>query len=203
MKSLNDTINETILTRKLSDSKLLIIKEWLEEYGITNYTIKPNYEIDVKEDVNIINKDLKEFPEYIQFGVVEGYFICNYNKLISLRGCPKRVEKNFYCNNNKLKSLEGGPRIVKGSYYCQSNKLTTLKGGPEDVGGNFYCNNNKLTSLEGCPVRVEGDFNCSINKLTSLEGAPKMIGRNFYCNNNPTKFTKEDIISNVKGMISL
>ena len=76
MKSLKDSINETILSRKFSDPKLLVIKEWLEEYGIENYSINSDYEIDVDGDVIIGSNSIKEFPSYIQFGIVQGHFLC-------------------------------------------------------------------------------------------------------------------------------
>ena len=74
-----------------------MIKEWLKKYNINNYIIKDDFTIDVSEDISFEIQILKEFPEYIQFGVVEGFFDCSYCHLKSLRGVPRKVGGNFYC----------------------------------------------------------------------------------------------------------
>ena len=198
-----------------------LIRGWLDEYGVKNYTINDDYTIDVDGYVNLVGKDLTELPEYIRFGVVKGDFNCSGNGLISLRGCPrevrlgnflcnhnqltslegvpKKVEKIFDCSNNKLTSLEGAPENVVGSFYCGSNKLTSLEGAPKKVGGHFGCSNNKLTSLKGAPKKTRV-FDCSHNNLTSLEGAPKEV-TGFVCSHNSTTFTVEDVrrVCDIKG----
>ena len=149
-----------------------LIEEWLREYNIKNYTIKNDFTIDVSGDVDLSVIDLKEFPEYIQFGVVRGNFNCSSNNLTSLRGCPREVRKSFDCRWNKLTSLEGAPMKVKWYFDCSYNELTSLKGAPEKVGVGFYCSSNRLTSLEGGPKEVSGTF---------------------FCSNNSIKFTEEDV----------
>ena len=170
----------------------IIIETWLEQQNVQNYTINDDFTIDVDEDINLCGRNLTEFPEYIQFNIVKGYFDCRQNKLTSLRGCPRVVEEEFYCSYNNLTSLRGAPEKVKGGFYCGSNQLTSLEGAPKEVGGSFYCDNNQLTSLKGAPEKVEGDFDCSHNKLTSLEGAPKEVER-FDCGYNSVQFTREDV----------
>ena len=179
-----------------------MIKEWLRKYNIENYTINKDFTIDVDGNVILVLKDLSKFPEYIQFGVVGGNFDCSNNNIISLRGCPRKVDGFFNCNYNKLKSLEKGPVEVGSSVYCFRNNLKSLEGAPKEVGGSFYCDNNQLTSLKGAPEKVEGDFDCSHNKLTSLEGAPKEVER-FNCGYNSVQFTREDVkkVCNVNGKI--
>ena len=71
-----------------------------------------------------LNKEnLKEFPDYIQFGVVKSYFSCYRNQLTSLRGCPREVREYFDCSYNNLTSLEGAPREVGGLFDCSKNNI--------------------------------------------------------------------------------
>lgn len=71
------------------------IEKWLKEYDIENYTINDDFTINVNGFVNISNKNLKEFPEYIQFGVVRGSFDCSYCHLKSLRRSTRESRRIF------------------------------------------------------------------------------------------------------------
>ena len=113
--------------------KKWLIKRWLKKYKITNYTINIKGEIDVDGDVNLTYRGIKKLPSYIQFGKVNGYFSCCMNKLISLKGVPKKVKGDFYCRHNELVSLIGAPREVGEDFYCTYNNLTTLKGAPKKL----------------------------------------------------------------------
>ena len=129
-----------------------MIERWMKEYSkinyaFKNYTINDDFTIDVDGSVDLRDKKLKEFPEYIQFGVVTGLFSCYKNQLTSLRGVPKEVRGYFDCSFNKLTSLEGVPKEV-GGFDCSFNKLTSLEGAPEKVGGDFYCNDNSIQFAE-------------------------------------------------------
>ena len=138
---------ETILSRTLHDPKIIIHK-WLEDHKVKNYTLNDKGEIDVDGDVNISYMNIKEFPSYIQFGVVKGYFNCYCNNLTSLRGCPRVVKKSFYCHNNNLLSLKGSPETVGGSFYCSFNNLTSLEGAPKIVKEVFNCRKNTTQFTE-------------------------------------------------------
>jgi hypothetical protein len=143
---------------KKSDNKLIslgvgqaaLITKWLDEMGVTNYTINDDYTIDVEGSVDLYKKNLDRFPDYIKFGKVCGWFYCSNNKLVSLEGCPREVGGDFYCGyNNKLVNLEGCPMEVGGNFYCSySNQLVSLEGCPREVGGSFYCRNNKKQFTE-------------------------------------------------------
>lgn len=98
------------------------IEKWLQEIGIRFYNINPDLTIDVKGNVYLWNRDLTEFPSYIQFNNISGYFDCSFNNLTSLRGCPKKVNGVFDCSHNKLESLEYRPEIVKSFFKCDYNK---------------------------------------------------------------------------------
>ena len=129
MKLVKESLNELNFERikdplgALGIGKRQLIRDWLDKYRITNYTINKDYTIDgdmiILEDI-----DLKQFPDYIQFGeIVNGGFFCNDNQLITLRGCPRYVRFAFCCNNNNLVSLKGCPIYVGGDFYCD-NKFT-------------------------------------------------------------------------------
>ena len=183
------TLKESILSRSshgakgFEDQRREMIEKWLDKYNIENYTINDDFTIDVNGSVYLNDQNLKEFPDYIQFGV---------------------VWKSFNCNNNYLTSLRGVPREVKWGFYCAFNKLTSLEGAPEKVGRDFDCSYNRLTSLKGAPREVGGSFDCSNNELTTLEGAPKKAG-SLDCRYNSVQFTEEDVrrVCDVKGRINV
>src|SRR5690606_19501070 len=100
------------------------IEKWLDKMEIENYTINEDLTVDVKGDVDIIQRELNKIP--VQFGIIEGWFECKKNKLTSLEGAPKVVEGVFNCSDNNLTSLEGCPKIVEGYFCCSGNKLTSL-----------------------------------------------------------------------------
>ena len=142
-----------------------IIKEWCEENINGSYKIDPKtLDINSNGNIEITNKELIEFPDYIHFGRVDGDFICwSCEKLISLKGAPKKVGKGFDCSwCHDLISLEGAPKEI-GKYfdctYCEN--LTSLEGTPKEIGENFCCDYCKnLTSLKGAPKKVEKKFSC-------------------------------------------
>ena len=179
MKSLYESILSSTNAGKAS-----IIKAWLDEHNIKNYTINDKGEIDVDGNVNLINCGLREFPSYIQFGTVKGNFFCNNNYITTLKGAPKKVGGDFECSYSELTTLKGAPKEVGGDFECSFNSLISLEGAPNVVDGYFDCSHNKIESLEGAPREVSGSFNCRNNKLTTLKGAPEKVGDWFHCDNN-------------------
>jgi hypothetical protein len=126
MKLLKESLNfkrETNHLSSLGVGKSVLIKKWLDEMNIKGYTINEDLTIDVDLAVNLIKKNLKEFPEYIQFNKVSNNFYCNYNMLTSLRGCPYDVGRNFYCNHNNLTSLDYFPKKVGNIVDCSNNDV--------------------------------------------------------------------------------
>ena len=121
------TLKESILSRSshgvegFKAQRREMIEKWLKEYDIKNYTINDDFTIDVEGGVDLVNKELKEFPDYIQFGIVKGAFDCSYNQLTTLKGGPIEVKDSFYCHNNRLTSLEGSPEKVKARFQCDNN----------------------------------------------------------------------------------
>ena len=116
------------------------IEKILNELGIENYTIRPDFRVDVDGDVNIRNRNLETLP--VRFGKIKGSFDCSNNNLKSLEGAPSQVGYSFSCSYNNLKSLEGAPSQVGDNFYCFNNNLTSLTGAPSEVGGQFNCQNN-------------------------------------------------------------
>ena len=180
------TIKESFLRKNLGLGKDELIRKWLDEYKITNYTINDDLTIDVDGDVELDCYKEEQLPEYIQFRKVTWAFrIYACYKLESLKGCPKEVGGNFSC--------------------CYCGKLTSLEGAPKKVDGDFDCNFcSKLTSLEGAPEKIGGYFDCrECSDLKSLKGAPKEVGGYFDCRECSRRFTKRDVkkVSEVKGRI--
>lgn len=131
------------------------IKKWMAE-NTTNryndpvcYKINDDLTIDVLRDKHgfdtgiLIRRDSNkfdtyefgDFPPYINFNIVHGTFDCSWNRLTTLRGCPKRIVgigADFYCYHNDLHDLKYGPEYVEGLYKCDSNPLENI----EDISKN-------------------------------------------------------------------
>ena len=48
------------------------------------------------------------------------YFLCDNNKLTSLKGCPKEIFEDFHCSDNDVKFTKDDVRAlckVKGNIY--------------------------------------------------------------------------------------
>ena len=185
MKSLNKYINEGFFSNTGAGLNATV-DQWLKANTVCKrYTINNDGTIDVYGDITIINKKITEFPDYIQFGKVDGNFDCSCSSLKSLKGAPQEVGGYFDCS------------------FCDS--LTSLKGVPEKVGGKFTCFDcDSLKSLKGAPKKVGGSFSCSYcSFLKSLEWAPKEVGGYFDCSECKKQFTEEDVkkVSKVKNKI--
>ena len=123
-------VNETINFERRKDSlsslsvgQKQLIRSWLDEMGVKNYTINDDLTINVKSDVYLNNRGLVKFPNYIRFRTVRDWFGCMNNQLISLEGCPNLVGRDFYCSNNRLMNLKGCPSQIGGDFYCDNNKI--------------------------------------------------------------------------------
>lgn len=119
-----------------------IVKSWLDEMEIKNYTINDDLTVYVDGNVELSLQNLTEIP--VQFSVVSGHFFCDKNRLTTLKGCPTEVGIGFYCYDNKLTSLEYGPVKVDNDYFCYNNNITTLKYFPKEIGGFLNISRNPL-----------------------------------------------------------
>jgi len=176
----------------LDIGKLNIIKSWLHEMNVVNYTINDDYTIDVKSDVNLTYKNLTKFPDFIKFNIIKGSFYCNHNKLKSLKGSPNIVNVSFFCNDNELTSLNYGPIIVNSSYIAHNNKIRNLNGIPQHL-NTFSCNNNLLTNLQEVPKIIYGDLYCQDNYLNNLHNIPTNVKGNLYINFKNNEYSIDDI----------
>lgn len=155
------------------------IKEWLMNQGIFNFTLNKDLSVDVKESVEIIFKNLQSLP--VQFNIIEGDFNCSNNRLITLKGCPKKVYGTFSCNNNQLKTLEFGPEYVDDCFLCNDNKLKDLKYSPTFVGNQYSCDDNKITTLEDIyNITIRGEFTYFGNDLPFKESLSLEEIRKYY-----------------------
>jgi len=149
-KLINESLNKYSFEKKtnplvsLGVGKKAIISKWLDEMDVKNYNINDDYTININGDLDLSNKDLYKFPDYIQFNKVLGSFWLYDNYLENLKGCPNFVEVNFNCSSNVLNSLEGCPEYVGGWFDCGNNHLTSLKGCPKTVKSSFSCNDNDV-----------------------------------------------------------
>ena len=115
---------------------------------------------------------------------VDGDFRCYSQGLSDFKGVKFGVVNGgFDCDNNRLTSLVGAPHSVGGSFFCSNNHLTSLVGAPHSVGGSFWCKSNRLTSLEGAPQEVERLL--YLEDLGPLFRAPRTLGRDFWFHGNP------------------
>jgi hypothetical protein len=135
------------------------IRQWLDQYEIKNYTIRPDGIVDVKGDVDLPN--FRETTIPIQFGTVTGAFDSQASGITSLKGVPQLVGQMFTCSDTKIISLMGAPQHVGGEFYCHDTKITSLAGCPKHVGGLFDCRSTQIRSFSGVDKIIKyigGDF---------------------------------------------
>ena len=70
------------------------IHDICKKYNIENYTINSDDSVDVDDNVDLRNLNLKKIP--LKFNRVSGVFDCSWNRLSSLKGCPKEVGGVFF-----------------------------------------------------------------------------------------------------------
>lgn len=141
---------------------------------LTKITINEDNSIDYQGNVLINDYNLEEIP--IKFGTVYGDFICESNRLKTLKNSPHTITADFYCSENKLTSLEFGPINVGGHYYCKNNKLKSLEFSPKVINGIFDCSYNELTNLKYCPENIQSGFNVTSNQIDNLDYFPQFVG---------------------------
>jgi len=113
-----------------------MISDICKKYGISKYTINEDGSIDVDDNVDLYSMGLTELP--LNFNKVNGYFNCSFNKLTTLKGCPKIITDDFNCNRNKINNLEYGPEIIGGDYYILKNNLYRIDHYPKYIGRLAY-----------------------------------------------------------------
>jgi hypothetical protein len=116
-----------------------------KKFGIKNYTINPDGSIDVDEEVDLYNKNLKKLP--LKFNKVNVWFDCSFNQLTTLEGSPVEVNDGFDCSNNKLTSFEFTPKIIRSGFDCRFNNIKTFEYFPSFIKYYFWCNGNPIEEV--------------------------------------------------------
>jgi len=93
------------------------ISQWLDMMDIEGYQIADDLSITVLKDVNLVNRELEELPEFINFHKIWGSFYAGGNPWQSLRGFPKEIYGDLQINSisNILEDGEINPKINKRS----------------------------------------------------------------------------------------
>ena len=162
IKKFKEYFKESISFPTSEDQIIQVCKK----YKILNYSINPDFSIDVEGSVYLSHLNLTSLP--LRFSRVGGDFACSFNLLTTLEGSPREVVGIFNCQNNLLTTLEGSPREVGGHFDCSRNQLTTLEGSPREIGERFDCSYNLLTTLDGVPREVGGDLRFYNNPVTEI-----------------------------------
>lgn len=162
------------------------IQKWLKKAGITNYTIKPNFSVNVSESVYLADKKIKRIP--LQFGSIEGDFDIGNNQLVSLEGSPKVVMGSFSVKNNQLKSLEFCPQKVQGYFIISNNQIKDFKYSPSEISGAIICIKNPLESL----LELKSVF-CGTLQYHLKDHVPIPHFEQFYDEDNILTLTHEEI----------
>jgi hypothetical protein len=130
-KIVKESLNEMNFQKKMNDplgalgiGQRKLIEDWLYDMTILQRCkINDDLTIDTTHQIDLENKNLTGFPDFIQFNTANVWFSCANNCLIS-RGCPRVCLGGFTCSNNQLTSLKGCPHTVTGNFYCQNNPKT-------------------------------------------------------------------------------
>lgn len=112
------------------------IIEWLDNHFIEEYIINKDLTVDVDMNVMLMHYKLKEIP--IQFGTINGSFVCNNNSLTSLKGSPYHINGSFIFNCNDIDSFQYAPKFVRDEFSCQHNPIKNLDTFKTELLGPFY-----------------------------------------------------------------
>lgn len=88
----------------LGFSKKSMIINWLKKYDIDNYQINDDLTVDILGDLKLTNKNLSQFPNYLQFNIITGSCYVQNNRWRTLSGFPKVVQGDFSIHTSNIKS---------------------------------------------------------------------------------------------------
>ncbi len=112
--------------------KTKLIQDWLDEVhiGVRNYKLNSDFTIDTDLDVIAVERPELfpngRFPDYIRFNS-SGSFDIDDCGIVSLVGCPKKVNGYFSCQMNEITNLKGFPKEVREVVYCFGNEARFTK----------------------------------------------------------------------------
>lgn len=126
MKLVKEYINEKFVEKSdpiwdMGIGKRDLIERWLKQHGfLRGSIINDDFTIDYHGMITFSHTNINNFPDYIQFNVVDGDFSIQHNNFTTLKGCPKIVKGTFSCSNNLLTSLKYAPEYA-GQFFCHHN----------------------------------------------------------------------------------
>lgn len=159
---IKDTIKSLILKRAKDK-----IASKLDLLRINNYTINDDLSVDVNDVVVLAHHDLTEIP--VKFNRVTKSFLCQHNKLKTLKNAPQYVGGDFNCSSNQIKELTHSPKIVKGHFSCSKNKIENFKGIADEIGGRLDATSNKINTLDNFPKKVKMSVFLADNIVQTLD----------------------------------
>lgn len=176
-----------------------LIHRWMDEHRISKhkYRISKDKKIIGDDTIILSGMNIGDFPEFINFGHINGGFHCDNSNMTSLRGCPRLVQGSFFCSRNMLKgdSLIGGPQQVIGSYAASDCGLESLEGIAFKIEGDIYIDGNSLYSLEYLPNEIQGSLHMIGNPIRTLEHFPTNIYGDLHISSS--KFLNERTVSEI------
>ena len=126
-------------------------------------------------------RTLKDVPELRGIKYVKTLDANCVRSLVSLEGCPPRVDK-LWCNHTSINSLEGGPKEAYTIWCCSNKHLASLEGCPEEV-HKLWCDDTAITSLKGCSKKMN---------ILEIGKNPQLILRNVWKNLHYCKIYYQD-----------
>ncbi len=99
------------------------IKDWFNKYDIKEdqYHINDDNTIDVYGDFVFINKDVMEFPDFIQFNNISGGFFVEGNQWINIKGFPKVIHGSLNILMKKNPAREKLEKEIKNNIKIYGN----------------------------------------------------------------------------------
>jgi len=165
----DDSMDDMI---KKAEERILTLEknEWKKVNGRWNVSGDISIGYDLAKDI-IYKGDF-----LISFGVIDGTFICQQNKLTNkaLKNLPTLVKGDLDISHNHITNLEYFNTEVMHSINLSHNHLHELKNMPNKVNGTFDISSNMITSLEGCPEEVNR-FKAADIWINTLVNAPKRV----------------------------
>ena len=184
--SFKSTLLESQGTKFLSEEAA--IREWLDKFGVKNYSVNGDMTVSVDGPLDLADKGLEEIP--VKFSEVSGSVDVTSNRLKRIDWAPAKVNKDFDAWDNQIETLVGGPTEVVQSADFDGNQLADCHGAPKKVGGAFIVSRNPLKTLAGCPEKVGEYFKATECNLSQIDDLPREIGTNLYLQENHFKSLK-------------
>lgn len=123
---------------------------WLNRYGVRVYQLIKNpqygYVVKAHSEVKIGHAQLNSID--VKFIEAKSDFICNYNNLTSLKGCPEVVEGHFFCGDNNLQNFKDCPVRIGGHFNAMRSGVKSLSYMPRYVGRDIYLGQNNIKNFD-------------------------------------------------------